>query len=148
MSELGIGRENNALKQKLEALEKNIDFASLQDTVNATMNNVGGLEDSIAGYEDIKDEIPDGPLFVSSRGSRLTARRVQQIIKQTGENATSRFKSTTPHTIRRTFGTKIARKYGLQFAQEQLGHESSATTSAHYAKMDIEQLKRLRDDNL
>lgn len=128
-------------KQQVLYFNKEVLFA-LIDYIEEERTTLLKLSDA-----DIKDEIPDGPLFVSNQGSRLTARRIQQIIKQTGANATSRFTSTTPHTIRRTFGTKIARKYGIQFAQEQLGHEDSATTTRHYAKMNLEELRQLRNDD-
>lgn len=46
-----------ALKEKLIALEKNLDFSSLQDDVNNIMNNPGGVEERIAGYGNVKDII-------------------------------------------------------------------------------------------
>lgn len=45
------------LKEKLVELEANIDFASLYDEVNKTVNHTGGMEERIAGYADVKDEI-------------------------------------------------------------------------------------------
>ena len=46
-----------ALKEKLAALEKNLDFSSVRDDINTAMTSTGGIEDRIAGYEDVKDEI-------------------------------------------------------------------------------------------
>jgi len=45
------------LREKLIALEGQIDFASLREDIIKIMNNEGGIEERIAGYEDVKEEI-------------------------------------------------------------------------------------------
>ncbi|MFC4242622.1 tyrosine-type recombinase/integrase [Gryllotalpicola reticulitermitis] len=44
----------------------------------------------------------------------------------------------TPHTLRRTAGTHIAREFGIAAAADTLGHASTATTVAHYIEREDE----------
>lgn len=44
----------------------------------------------------------------------------------------------TPHTLRRTAGTHIAREFGIAAAADTLGHASAATTVAHYIEREDE----------
>lgn len=66
----GKAAQIKLLEDKLVELETNIDFASLYDKVNKTVNNSGGIDERIAGYEDVKDEISRtfvGPLTASMK---------------------------------------------------------------------------------
>ena len=49
--------EISSLERELEALEANINLNSIRDAVNEAMGQQGGLEDRIAGYEQLKSEI-------------------------------------------------------------------------------------------
>ena len=45
------------LEEKLAELIANLDYAQLYDEINAITNSNGGVENRIAGYRDVKDEI-------------------------------------------------------------------------------------------
>lgn len=56
-TEQGRLAEIKALEEKLEALEGSINLWSIRDAVNEAMGHSGGLNDRIAGYDNVKSEI-------------------------------------------------------------------------------------------
>ncbi len=94
----------------------------------------------------VGDADAPGPLFISSRGSRITARRVEQIVKQYAGYVLPENLKVTPHTLRKTFGTELYQAYrDIYLVQNVLGHSSPATTTKYYTKFDPESLERLKD---
>lgn len=74
---------------------------------------------------------PTSPLLQSRNHSRMTSRRVQQII-QALRTRTMLDINVTPHTLRHTFATKVLRKTNnLRIVQELLGHSSITTTTVY-----------------
>ena len=64
---------------------------------------------SLAKIDPEKDE--DGPLFVSNRGTRITVGRVEQIVKEYAHYILPASSKSTPHTLRKTYGTELYQKY-------------------------------------
>lgn len=54
---LNKSQQIKILEDKLKELETNMDYATLYDEINSTLNSKGGIENRIAGYRGIKDEI-------------------------------------------------------------------------------------------
>ncbi len=80
-----------------------------------------------------------GPLFVSARGTRLGARRVQKLTA-TLRRRLGLPESATPHALRHSFATHLLAHGGdLRVIQDLLGHASLSTTQI-YTKVDSEQM--------
>src|SRR5262249_9760184 len=77
------------------------------------------------------DGRPHGPLFASNRGTRLSVRRIQSIVRGAAHRA-GVHKEISPHTLRHTWAT-LARNAGLPLDTVQLllGHESPRTTEIY-----------------
>lgn len=103
---------------------------------------------ALLGEDENEDEPPaDGPLFVARGKKRITVRRVQQLVKEYASLALPTNMKVSPHTLRKTFGTRVYREYrDLSLTQNALGHASSSTTSKHYVEFDKERLKVLREN--
>ncbi len=83
-------------------------------------------------------------VFLNMRGSRLTTRSVQRMLKkralETGADV-----SVTPHRLRHSFATHLlAGGVDLRAIQELLGHSSLATTE-RYTSLDINKLTEVYD---
>ena len=73
----------------------------------------------------------EDPLFVSKRRRRISARQVENIIKQLKKDSEIDV-DITPHTLRHTFATRVYNKTGnLRIVQTLLGHSSIKTTEIH-----------------
>lgn len=82
------------------------------------------------------------PLFVNSRGGRLTVRGVHMLIQLAGRKAQLRQK-VGPHTLRHSFATHLL-DHGcdLRSVQEMLGHKNLSTTQI-YAHVTTERLRKV-----
>lgn len=92
------------------------------------------------------NDMPDGPLFVSLKHSRISVRMVEIIIKNYARYVLPPNVKATPHTLRKTFGTSLYAEYmDLALVQHALGHESPVTTAKFYAKYNPDYNKKLKD---
>jgi len=98
--------------------------------------------DAIAQYEDYKKRmIADHTLkvkdkqafFLSSRGTRLTARRVQQIVEESLKKSHLSGKGISPHKLRHTAATLMFQQGGvdIRVLKEVLGHANVGTTEIY-----------------
>lgn len=83
--------------------------------------------------EDKKIPKTERALFTSLRGSRISVRAVQDLVKKYAKIITP-LKKITPHKLRSTFGTKLYRETGdIYVVADYLGHKDINTTKRHYA---------------
>ena len=129
----------------------NLDLDDIhRDTMTLLVTRKGGRQDevimndivrkTIDQYIDFERESYDDAnraLFLSSRhasGSRLTIRSVENVIKKYGDTIGEHV---TPHTLRRTFGTKLYNQTGDPYlTATALGHKNIQTTVEYYATME------------
>ena len=81
----------------------------------------------------------DEPVFLNSRGGRLTDRSVRRLLDRCVERG-GLAAGVHPHTLRHTFATHLLEGGAdLRAIQELLGHSSLATTQS-YTHLEIERL--------
>ncbi len=82
-----------------------------------------------------KDE-NDKALFLSSRGTRITVRSVQNLVKKYSQSVI-RLKKISPHKLRSTYGTNLYHETGdIYLVADVLGHADVNTTKKHYAEIE------------
>lgn len=83
----------------------------------------------------------NAPLFISRRGTRISSRQVENIIKRLREDSEIDI-TMTPHTLRHSFATRLRKKGAdLRVIQTLLGHKNLATTQI-YTWVDREDLEK------
>ncbi len=83
------------------------------------------------GLDFSKDK--DEPLFLSLKGSRISVRAVENLVKKYAMVSTP-LKNITPHKLRSTFGTNLYKQTGdIYVVADCLGHRDVNTTKKHYA---------------
>ena len=85
----------------------------------------------------------DAPVFLSSRGKRLTTRSIRRIVKAAG--VSSGLPELHPHALRHSFATHLLDNGAdLRSIQELLGHASLGTTQ-RYTHVSVRGLLRVHD---
>jgi integrase/recombinase XerC len=85
-----------------------------------------------------------GPLFLNSRGKRLTTRSIRKIVDHWAMTA-ALSRHISPHVIRHTFATHMLDAGAdLRAIQEMLGHASLSTTQ-HYTHLTVDKLMDVYD---
>lgn len=80
-------------------------------------------------------------LFISNRGTRITTRQVQNLVKKYASVAVAQ-KKISPHKLRSTYGTNLYQETGdIYLVADVLGHADVNTTKKHYAA--IEESRRM-----
>ncbi len=81
-----------------------------------------------------------GDVFLSQRGKAFSARRIEQIVGDAARAAKVE-RRVTPHTLRRSMATVLLNRGVREEAVSTLlGHESTETTRAAYARLSIQSL--------
>jgi len=87
-------------------------------------------------------EGPDDALFLNRRGNRLSYENLLRVVHRHAERIGVDM-SVTPHTFRRSCATEMIRGgANLYHVKDLLGHES-LDTLRHYAKLNVDDLKRM-----
>ncbi len=84
----------------------------------------------------------DEALFIGSKGTRITPRAIEDILKNRAKQSKDTFK-VTPHMLRHTFATNLLNNdMDLKMVQELLGHSSLSTTQiyTHVSKVRLKQV--------
>ncbi|MBD5132714.1 MAG: tyrosine-type recombinase/integrase [Clostridiales bacterium] len=77
-------------------------------------------------------------LFISNKGTRITPRAVELMVKKYAK-VTTPFKKITPHKLRSTYGTTLYHEtHDIFVVADVLGHKDVNTTRKHYAAMSDE----------
>lgn len=99
------------------------------------------VRDALVNYIDTRNEFKmkyenEEALFLSMKGTRLTARSIQYLVKKYSSLVTT-LKNISPHKLRSTYGTELYNKTGdIYLVADVLGHKDVNTTRRHYAEMD------------
>ena len=72
-----------------------------------------------------------GPVLTTRRGTHMSPANLRRSLRAACAEAELGFE-VTPHTLRRTLATFLARELGTREAADQLGHTDPAVTLAHY----------------
>ena len=86
---------------------------------------------------------PNTPLFTSQNDKRISARTVQQRLRQYLQSILGGKKGASPHTLRHTFGTHLLdNDADIRSIQELLGHSSISSTQI-YTKVNPQKIKKI-----
>jgi integrase/recombinase XerC len=89
-------------------------------------------------------QVEHNALFLNGRGSRLTVRSVERLVKSYGERA-GISQTVTPHALRHSFATHLLEMGAdLRSVQELLGHSSLSSTQ-RYTHLNLDHLTEVYD---
>ena len=100
-------------------------------TIRAWLDDRATLRMTAARAQSPKPRAEKEPLFVNSRGGRLTGRSVQRLVARYVAGCSTRF-GISPHALRHSFATHLLeRGADLRAIQELLGHVQLSTTQRY-----------------
>ncbi len=108
--------------------------------------------DALKNYLEVRKKNPkavnEPALFISNRNSRISRRRVQQVVENTIKNAELDGKGYTTHKLRHTAATLMYQYGGADILtlKELLGHSSISTTEI-YTHLNNEQVMNAVENN-
>jgi integrase/recombinase XerD len=152
------GRRGLMLRTLLETMLRVSEFVALQvedisfaERILTVRDGKGGKRREVPLSQSLVRELRlhiggrnAGPLFRSPRGGSYSVRRIQQIVKETAEDA-GITKPVHPHLLRHTMATRLVnRGMPLEHIRKVLGHESIDTTRI-YAETETESVKESFD---
>lgn len=99
--------------------------------------------EAISNYLDTRPQAKgEAPLFLGSKGGRLSGEGLAQIVKKSAIDSRVARK-VTPHSLRHSFATHLLNNgCDLKSLQEMLGHKSLAATQV-YTHVSLERLKKV-----
>ena len=105
-------------------------------------------ETSTSSVRKLKIQRIADALFLSSRGTRITSRRVQQIIQRSLEQAGLAGQGFSTHKLRHTAATLLYQQGGvdIRVLQQMLGHVNLGTTEI-YTHTSSQQLKEAAESS-
>jgi integrase/recombinase XerD len=136
------GRRGLMLRTLLETMLRVSEFVALQvedisfaERILTVRDGKGGKRREVPLSRSLARELRlhvggrnTGPLFQSPRGGGYSVRRIQQVVKETAEDA-GITKQVHPHLLRHTMATRLVnRGMPLEHIRKVLGHESIDTT--------------------
>lgn len=136
---------------KKNATNPNIRTLAIDLLDNSDSTFLNDIEDMAkiiraGGRDALKPKSGCNALFLSNRGTRMSVRMVETMIKEAaiaylGDDCRDKTKI-SPHKLRATCATRILKQTdNIALAQRQLGHASSNTTSRYYAELEDEMQK-------
>lgn len=85
-------------------------------------------------------------LFISRRGTRISVRAVEVLVKKYSTRCLGDAKAISPHKLRSTYGTDLLSATGdIALVSENLGHADISTTKRYYMGQDIERLRKNKE---
>ena len=92
-----------------------------------------------------ENELDEPALFLSIQHKRLNQRSIEKLVKKYAKTVTP-LKHITPHKLRSTYGTNLYRETGdIYLVAEVLGHNDVNTTKKHYAAIEEDMKKSIRN---
>jgi integrase/recombinase XerD len=121
-----------------EFVSLQIEDISLKENLVIVRDGKGGKRREVPITEALSRELRlhiggrnTGPLFQSPRGGTYSARRIQQIVKETAQEAGIQ-KRVYPHLLRHTMATRLVNSgMPIEHVRKVLGHESIDTTRVY-----------------
>lgn len=109
---------------------------------------IRSLEEYLQERSQVKNIKDKNALFLSSRGARITSRRVQQIIQRSLEQAGLAGQGFSTHKLRHTAATLLYQQGGvdIRVLQQMLGHVNLGTTEI-YTHTSSQQLKEAAESS-
>ena len=121
------------------ALSRYLDEENCEGNLEAEVQHLSPRDKLLKKRNDEK------ALFLSLRGSRLTVRSVEVLVKKYGEMLNIN-KTISPHKLRSTYGTHAYNSSGdIYLTSELMGHKSISTTVRFYSSMSTDALRGAKD---
>lgn len=135
-----VGVNVNQLEQDL-GIVKVMGKGRKERIVPVGLKAIEALKAYLQERGDVSEE---EPLFVNSRGGRLTARSVGRLVKKYTKRS-GIFRKVSPHSLRHTFATHLLDAGAdIREIQEMLGHASLSTTQ-RYTHLSLGKLMEVYD---